>query len=344
MSVPAQQALPIIDIGAFLEPPRIPGPVTPESVASAKEATARDLARACEDWGFFYVRNHGVDEALVARAHTMAASFFALPEEVKGRHAIMPDQDVGRGYQPVGKNVTKGAPDLHEALDVMREEPEDSEALAPLLQAHPELRPLINGRNHWPTDAEVPGFKATYEEYTGEMLGLGRSVMRAMALSLGLEEGVFERGLTDKSFWVMRVIGYPSLESAQGRAAGTARSVSCGEHTDYGCLTIVNQDATREALQVRDKRGGWVWANPVPGCFVMNIGDMFDVWTAGRYTSTPHRVLHRAGAFRTSIPFFYEPNADAEVTCLLPGGGDGRRVVYAQHLHNKVSTNFNHYD
>lgn len=94
---------------------------------------------------------------------------------------------------------------------------------------------------------------------------LGQAVMRGMAASLELEEDYFDNGLTNESFWVMRVIGYPPLK-AEG-------SIGCGEHTDYGCLTIVNQDPNHSSLQVKDKRTGeWTCAHPVKGAFVMNIG------------------------------------------------------------------------
>ena len=29
---------------------------------------------------------------------------------------VRPEENIGRGYQPVGKNVTKGKPDMHEAM------------------------------------------------------------------------------------------------------------------------------------------------------------------------------------------------------------------------------------
>lgn len=75
------------------------------------------------------------------------------------RRKVLPDRDVGRGYQPVGQNVTKGRPDLHEALDLMLEASEKDASLAKLVQKHPDLLPLIRGRNHWPADEEVPGFR-----------------------------------------------------------------------------------------------------------------------------------------------------------------------------------------
>jgi len=54
-----------------------------------------------------------------------------------------------------------------------------------------------------------------------------------MAVGLGLPEHFFD-SVTDRSFWCVRVIGYPALHREQ-------LNLSCGEHTDYGCWTILAQ-------------------------------------------------------------------------------------------------------
>lgn len=89
-------------------------------------------------------------------------------------------------------------------------------------------------------------------------------IAAGIALGLSLPETTFERpevGRTtaDTSYWVTRVIHYPPLAQGsaqsgpQQRQAGEIeRSVqlSCGEHTDYGLLTLVNQEPHVSALQV----------------------------------------------------------------------------------------------
>ena len=65
----------------------------------------------------------------------------------------------------------------------------------------------------------------------------------------------------------MRVIGYPALQREQ-------LNLSCGEHTDYGCWTILAQDETPDALEVQLPTGQWEKVQPRPGAFVVNLGDM----------------------------------------------------------------------
>jgi isopenicillin N synthase-like dioxygenase len=84
-----------------------------------------------------------------------------------------------------------------------------------------------------------------------------------------------------------------------------------GEHTDYGLLTLLEQDDVG-GLQVRTP-AGWVNAAPIAGALVCNIGDMLDRLTGGSYRSTPHRVRGPAGTARLSFPFFFDPSWDAVV-------------------------------
>lgn len=75
-----------------------------------------------------------------------------------------------------------------------------------------------------------------------------------------------------------------------------------------------------------------------PGCMVVNIGDMLEIWTNGLWKSTKHRVVHRAEKLRVSVPFFYEPRLESVVRplekCVVATGGVVRypETVYGVHL------------
>jgi isopenicillin N synthase-like dioxygenase len=82
-----------------------------------------------------------------------------------------------------------------------------------------------------------------------------------------------------------------------------------GEHTDYGLLTLLYQDDSG-GLEVQHDTG-WLEAPPVPGSLVVNVGDMLERLTSGRYRSALHRVINRSGRPRLSMPFFFDPRFDA---------------------------------
>ncbi|NEP83872.1 MAG: isopenicillin N synthase family oxygenase, partial [Okeania sp. SIO3B3] len=56
----------------------------------------------------------------------------------------------------------------------------------------------------------------------------------------------------------------------------------------------------------------WIDAPCVEDAFVINLGDMLQIWTKRLFASTPHEVIHRnSGVSRISIPFFIYPNIDS---------------------------------
>jgi isopenicillin N synthase-like dioxygenase len=350
----------VIDIGCFLS-----------SAASTKSdalllqkqqrQTAVELGAACEHVGFFYVKNHGVDLALLEAVRSMARTFFGKSLDHKmlsGMHQRA-GPSMFRGYQQLGQNVTENARDWHEAVDMFRElsAKELSEPrLAHLLQQRPELSTVLRGKNIHPPEFQAP----LIGRYIRSMHGLGSAVMRAMALSLELPQNYFhDHRLTDDSFWYIRFIHYPGPETRRNNmCAGEAgadidkEGLGCGAHTDYGCLTIVNQDESPAALQVQARDGTWVMAQPVQGALCLNIGDVVENWTCGLYKSTKHRVLlPRRPEGRVSVPFFFEPNAAARIDHALSGARVGDRgaerqrgtekgLVYIEHLYSKLSSNF----
>jgi isopenicillin N synthase-like dioxygenase len=89
-----------------------------------------------------------------------------------------------------------------------------------------------------------------------------------------------------------------------------------GEHTDYGVLTMLEQDDAG-GLEVKGPRG-WIDAPPLDGALVCNIGDMLDRMTGGLYRSTAHRVRNVSGRGRLSMPFFFDPALEARVRPIDP--------------------------
>ncbi|KAJ9523573.1 hypothetical protein QJQ45_007254 [Haematococcus lacustris] len=111
---------------------------------------------------------------------------------------------------------------------------------------------------------------------------------------------------------LFRIFSYPvgKLQAEDGQACW-----GVGEHTDYGLLTLLFQDTTG-GLQVKNRANVWVEAPPLPATFIVNLGDMLEVMTAGLYRSTPHRARNTSGRPRLSFPFFFDPAWDARPTCV----------------------------
>jgi len=274
-----------------------------------KGAMVEAMVRACVQVGFFYVSDHGVPRGLVEGAFEQARRFFAAPEEVKQSLHIR-HSPVHRGYFPAFEENTDPTltGDLKEGFDLARDlAPDRPEVLAG--------KPL-HGPNVWPDPALLPDFRPRVEAYYAAMNDLARLLLRCFALGLALPEDWFADKV-DAPLAQLRLLHYPPQ-------AGfiEERTLGCGAHSDYGCLTILAQDGVG-GLQLRNAAGEWIEAPPIPGTFVVNIGDQMARWTNGRFAATQHRVINRSGRERYSLPFFFDPNFDTWVeplpSCLGPG-------------------------
>jgi isopenicillin N synthase-like dioxygenase len=177
---------------------------------------------------------------------------------------------------------------------------------------------MFRARNLWP---DMTGFRDTMLAYFAACHDLGRSLHRAFAADLGLTPGFFEDKL-DRPMAVLRLLHYPAAARSEDGQLGA------GEHTDYGCVTLLATDAVG-GLEVRTRAGEWLKAPHVPGAFVCNIGDCLMRWTNDIYVSTPHRVVSPAGRERYSIAFFLDPNPDADIACLPGCASAARPARYA---------------
>eukprot|EP00262_Sarcandra_glabra_P002667 TRINITY_DN13076_c0_g1_i1.p1 TRINITY_DN13076_c0_g1~~TRINITY_DN13076_c0_g1_i1.p1 ORF type:complete len:361 (+),score=54.81 TRINITY_DN13076_c0_g1_i1:164-1084(+) len=291
------------------------------------------LDQACKEAGFFYVKGHGIPDAIVKEVKDVTRKFFYLPYEEKVKIKLSSVTGF-RGYQRLGENITKGIPDMHEAIDCYRE-------VGPGMYG--ALGSSLEGSNKWLDNPS--NCKPLMEEYISLLTDLSRKIMRGIALALGGPPDAFEGERAGDPFWVMRLIGYPGSTDNKSQYM-QENDIGCGAHTDYGLLTLVNQDDEIPALQVRNRSGEWIWAAPIPGTFVCNIGDMLKIWSNGLYESTLHQVTNNSPKYRVSVAYFYEPNFDAAVEpldfCKQKTGGAAKfeKVVYGEHLVRKVLTNF----
>lgn len=301
----AKAAVPIIDISPFHH-----------GSGSARQILASAVDRICREIGFMVISGHGVDPDLITAVEDVSRTFFDLPLDEKMR-IVRPAPDVTRGYMPMKAEVlvrsrggafgdpTKG--DLNESLMIG---PVDTDG-SPYYTVQEAGRHFAP--NLWPERPK--DLRPIYERYYRVMDSLAIDLMRLFALALRLPETYFDSSV-DRSISRLRVRNYPAPDVAP--EPGQLRA---GAHSDYGSLTILKTEDRPGGLQVLGKDGEWLDVPHLPGCFVVNIGDMLARWTNDRWVSTLHRVVNppqavAAQSRRQSIVFFQNPNYDAVVSCL----------------------------
>lgn len=330
--------LPVIDLHALTS--------TNSSITDADKAQARsELHDAMIKYGFIYVDNHGVPRELLDQMMALTEEFFDLPQAEKDR-VKMDSTKSCRGYLGFGGEKTGKKRDCHESVDLMLEHPLDSDVV---LKEGEKLRALLHGPNSWPNLPEA--LKPTILRYNGHMQELGATIMSALAVANRLPADYFHSTF-EESFWTLRMLKYPPLSAHPPLQEGENAEeygIGCGEHTDYGFLSFVYQDEVTGCLQVKDTEGRWIDANPKPGMFVVNLGDMLRVWSNKMYPSTPHRVQIPRHDTRHSLAYFYEPGFDQVIEPeerLLACGGDetsetnAKSVRFGDHLVSKFKGNF----
>jgi isopenicillin N synthase-like dioxygenase len=262
------------------------------------DAAARfraELRDATHDVGFFYLTGTGITPALEARLLAVAREFFALPEVDK-----LAIENVNsphfRGYTRVGGERTQGKVDWREQIDIGPERPAVSDPGAP------DYARLI-GPNLWP--AALPELQEVVTEWHDHLSGVARRLLRAWALSLGAPESYFDEHFGEPST-LIKIVRYPGKDDQLPGA--WAQGV--GAHKDSGVLTLLWVEPGKGGLQV-ERDGEWVDAPPVPGAFVVNIGELLEYATQGYLIATKHRVISpKYPDDRISVPFFFNPALD----------------------------------
>ena len=267
----------------------------PEAAERFREA----LRAATHDVGFFYLTGHGVPAQLQARLLAVARAFFALPEaaklEIENVHSPQ-----FRGYTRVGGERTQGAVDWREQIDVGPERPAVTDPAAADFWR-------LEGPNLWPED--LPELQAVLAEWEALLRGIAERLLRAWAESLGAPADAFEPAFGAHPSTLIKVVRYPGKDEPTPQQG-------VGAHKDAGVLTLLWVEPGKGGLQV-EKDGEWIDAPPLPGAFVVNIGELLEYASDGYLKATVHRVLSPgAGEERISVPYFFNTALDKTIPLL----------------------------
>lgn len=287
-----------------------------------QKEVAEELGKAARSVGFVYVTGGGIDETLFEGVLDATKRFFALPHDEKMKVYIGNSRN-HRGYVPEGEEVfASGTKDKKEAFDLSIDLPADD-------PDYVAGNPLL-GPNQWP---DIPGFAETVNAYYTAVFDMGRVLLRGFSMAIGEEPTFFDRYVT-KPPSQLRLIHYPFDSSAEDRPG-------IGAHTDYECFTLLR--STVPGLEVMNGAGEWIDAPPVPGAYVVNVGDMMEIWTNGEFVATSHRV-RKVSEERYSFPLFFAADYDTVVAPLqrfVSGEKPARKALKAgEHLFAQTMQSF----
>lgn len=289
----ALKSLPMIDIGPFVR----------ESTLQEREQVARELRQVCINLGFFYITGHGIPESELDGVIDWGHRFFGQPmsEKMKMHQSVSPGKQgyvsVG-GVDPYGKSVVE--PDIKERFAMSRER----------LPDEPPGPSFNTGEAVWPAPDVLPGFEAAMKAHMLNRCELARRLVRAIAMSLELPENFFDAMYRHMGGTLMYNYYPPS-----GSVPMKATQWNFSPHTDYGVATLLLQDSLG-GLEARNAHEEWIAVPPVPGTFVVNLGDTLQMWTNDLYVSTLHRVVNTSSKARISQPLFTYPHGKTLIECL----------------------------
>jgi isopenicillin N synthase-like dioxygenase len=258
-----------------------------------------DLRVAARDVGFFYITGHGIDPAFLRLVMDVSRRFFALPDEQK-QALDMVNSPHFRGYNRVAAEITRGRRDWREQIDI------GAERTAVTLEADTPPWQRLKGPNQWP-DA-LPELRPVILRWQHEATAVLVRLLRYFALALGQAEYIFEALYRDEPHLLVKLIRYPGREA-------TSDDQGVGAHKDSDLLSLLLQDDVG-GLQVQHE-DAWIDATPIPGTFVVNIGELLELASDGYLRATVHRVVTPpAGRERLSVAFFLSARLDAVVPLL----------------------------
>lgn len=253
------------------------------------------LREATHEYGFFYLRGHGVGAARVEELFAVARRFFALPDADKLAIENVHSPHF-RGYTRLGGERTQGKQDWREQIDIGPERPAVSSRTTDW--------DVLQGPNQWPE--ALPELRQVVTAWNASMAQVGLRLLREWAESLGQDRAVFDPAFAVDPSELTKVVRYPGRPDD-----GTDQGV--GAHRDSGVLTLLLVEPGSVGLQV-EHDGEWVDVPPVEGALVVNIGELLEFATDGYLRATVHRVIAPpAGADRISVPYFFNPALSARV-------------------------------
>nr|QCQ83073.1 putative gibberellin 2-beta-dioxygenase 1 [Ambrosia artemisiifolia] len=250
----------------------------------SKPESKHHLVKACQDFGFFKVVNHGVPAKFITRLESEAIKFFDSPLSVKQKSG--PPDPFGYGNKSIGGNGDIG---WVEYL-------------------------LLNTK---PESVYPDNLQGIVNDYVTVVKNMACEIMELLADEMKLQpRNVFSKMLMDEqSDSVFRLNHYPPFPEFQESETNGRKLIGFGEHTDPQIISILRSNNT-SGLEILLRDGRWMSVPPDSESFFFNVGDSLQVMTNGRFKSVKHRVVANGTKSRMSMIYFGGPPLSEKIAPL----------------------------
>ncbi|KAL0388409.1 UNVERIFIED_CONTAM: 1-aminocyclopropane-1-carboxylate oxidase1 [Sesamum radiatum] len=230
-----------------------------------------EVKNASKEWGFFQVTNHGIPLNVLDGMLDGIRKFHEQDAEVKKEFNSRDRMQKVK----FGSNV-----DLYRSRAANWR---DSLTISLMTSDHiePDELPEICRDNT--------------VDYTNHVKILGETLLELLAEALGLSPDHLNNMECSKGHQVSCHY-YPACPEPELTLGAT-------KHSDPGFLTVLLQNQI-SGLQIL-YQDQWVNIEPTPGGLVVNIGDLLQLVSNGRFISSKHRVIANSIGPRISVAYFF---------------------------------------
>lgn len=279
------------------------------------------IAAACNDWGFFQVRGHGVQPEVMTSTLASARAFFSQPREAKRAYL----RTVENPWGFYDRELTKNARDKKEVFDI-----------GPDATGQMSSGDAFEGLTRWPV--EPAGFRQAIEAYVAAADRVTSLLLSAIGEGLGTSAVTDAFHPTHSSF--LRLNHYTVEDPMAGEQFDQV-GLGVHHHSDAGALTLLWQSDTAGLQVYRD--GHWYGIPPIHDAFVINIGDMVQVWSNDLYAAPQHRVIAMDKVDRFSFPYFCNPSYEAVIEPLGSAAPHYRPIHWGDFRRKRADGDFADY-
>lgn len=262
------------------EIPTIDFSLLTSSSPDQRSRIVQELEKACQDWGFFMVINHGVPQSLTENMLKACQDFF--------------DQSENKKLENAGKNV----------LDPIRCGTSFNASVEKVFFWRDFLKVLVHPDFHSPSTPV--SFSEISFEYCQRTRRVARELLKGISESLGLEGNYIDKEMELNScFQILIANLYPPCPQPE-------LAMGIPPHSDHGLLTLLIENQIG-GLQLKHN-GKWVHVDALPNSFLVNTGDHLEILSNGKYKSVIHRAVVNNKATRISLAMAHGPSLNKVIT------------------------------